>query len=198
MDSSSDLRSAGRICAAGRGLTAARRTRVARKSKPYSRSVTVTTTSKQTRPPFRQSVRNPVRPVSDHDHAGTGEETSVHAGNASDQAEWRRRKGFRKDHGHPVDTPAKGSNQRVGIMTPAERTLRARLAAHSLQAKVDSTAHTEPARRAFADSFEKQVDPDGILSPEERKRRAEQARKAYFTRLAFKSVRARRERSGLE
>jgi hypothetical protein len=93
---------------------------------------------------------------------------------------------------------SRGSGQRVGIMTPEERTLRARLAAHSLHAKVDSKAHTEPARRAFADSFEKQVDPDGVLSLEERKRRAEQARKAYFTRLAFKSVRARRARSGLQ
>jgi hypothetical protein len=83
-------------------------------------------------------------------------------------------------------------------MTPEERTLRARLAAHSLHAKVDSRAHTEPARRAFADSFEKQVDPGGVLPLEERLRRAEHARKAYFTRLAFKSVRARRERSGLE
>jgi hypothetical protein len=80
-------------------------------------------------------------------------------------------------------------------MTPAERTLRARLAAHSLHAKVDSKAHTEPARRAFAESFEKQVDPDGVLPLEERRRRAEQARKAYFTRLAFKSVQARRTRS---
>jgi hypothetical protein len=80
-------------------------------------------------------------------------------------------------------------------MTPAERTLRARLAAHILHSKVDSTAHTAAARRAFADRFENQVDPDRVLPVEERMRRAEQAKKAYFARLALKSVRARRGRS---
>ena len=83
-------------------------------------------------------------------------------------------------------------------MTPAERTLRARLAAHTLHSKVDSKAHTEAARRAFADRFENQVDPDGVLPVEERMRRAEQAKKAYFARLALKSVRARRGRSDSE
>ena len=158
----------------------------------------VTSTSKQTRPPFRQSVGNPVSPVSDRDHPGTGEGIFGRAEYVSDLDLRGRRKGFRKGHRHLADSLPKGSGQRVVIMTPAERTLRARLAAHSLHAKVDSKAHTEPARRAFADSFEKQVDPDGVLPLEERRRRAEQARKAYFTRLAFKSVRARRERSGSE
>ena len=77
-------------------------------------------------------------------------------------------------------------------MTPTERTLRARLAAHSLHAAVDSRAHTEPARRAFMERFDDEVDPNRLLSPLERQRRAEQARKAYFTRLALKSAQARR------
>jgi hypothetical protein len=42
--------------------------------------------------------------------------------------------------------------------------------------------------------FERQVDPDGTLPEAERLRRAEAARKAYFTGLAFKSAKARRER----
>lgn len=78
-------------------------------------------------------------------------------------------------------------------LTPAERTLRARLAAHTLHASVDSTAHTEPARKAFLARFEHQVDPDGKLPEAERMRRAEHARKAYFTRLALKSAIARRK-----
>jgi hypothetical protein len=43
------------------------------------------------------------------------------------------------------------------------------------------------------DRFERQVDPDGTLKPEERARRAGHARKAYFTRLALRSAQARRQ-----
>jgi hypothetical protein len=38
-----------------------------------------------------------------------------------------------------------------------------------------------------------QVDPDGVLSPAERARRAGHARKAYFTRLALRSAQAQRK-----
>ncbi len=82
------------------------------------------------------------------------------------------------------------------MMTPAERTLRARMAAHALHAKVDSRQHTKPARKAFMDRFEDQVDPDRVLPPAERARRAEQAKKAYFVGLALKSSQARNKRSG--
>ena len=40
--------------------------------------------------------------------------------------------------------------------------------------------------------FEREVDPDQVLPPDERARRAEHARKAYFQRLALKSARSRR------
>ena len=80
-------------------------------------------------------------------------------------------------------------------LTPAERTMRARLAVHTMWAGTeDRTARTKPARDAFMDKFEKQVDPEGRLDPVERARRAESARKAHFTRLAFKSAQARRKR----
>ena len=78
-------------------------------------------------------------------------------------------------------------------LTPAERSLRARLAAHTLHSKVDPTEHTAPARAAFLERFEREVDPDGKLDPKERARRAEHARKAYFARLALKSAKARRK-----
>lgn len=77
-------------------------------------------------------------------------------------------------------------------LTPAERSLRARLAAHTLHAQVDPQEHTAPARRAFLDRFEREVDPDGVLAPDERARRASHARTAYFTKLALKSAQARR------
>ncbi len=76
----------------------------------------------------------------------------------------------------------------------ADRSLIARLAAHESWARTTNpSARTEPARRALLDRFERQVDPDGLLSPAERARRAGHARKAYFTRLALRSAQARRK-----
>ncbi|MBA3362335.1 MAG: hypothetical protein H0T94_12905 [Acidimicrobiia bacterium] len=77
-------------------------------------------------------------------------------------------------------------------LTPSERSLRARAAAHALHAGTDSRQHLQPAREAFMARFEKQVDPEGKLNPEERARRAEQARKSYFVGLSLKSAKARR------
>jgi hypothetical protein len=79
-------------------------------------------------------------------------------------------------------------------LTPAERTLRARLGAHALHSKYNSRELTAPARAAFRARFEREVDPDGTLAPAERARRAAHLRKAYFTRLALASARARRNK----
>jgi len=49
----------------------------------------------------------------------------------------------------------------------------------------DPTAATAPARAAFLAKFEREVDPAGDLSPEERRRRALIARKAYYAHLAL-------------
>ena len=77
-------------------------------------------------------------------------------------------------------------------MTPEQRSLRARVAAYSLHASIeDEAAHTAPARKAFLDGFERQADPDGLLEPAERARRAEQLMKAHMTNLALRSSRAR-------
>jgi hypothetical protein len=82
-------------------------------------------------------------------------------------------------------------------LSPAERSLRARLAAHSMHARHDARETTRAARAAFLARFEVEVDPDGLLSPEERRRRAEHARSAYFARLALAAAKARRgKRSG--
>jgi len=83
-------------------------------------------------------------------------------------------------------------------LTPAQRSLRGRLAAHERWARTsDTSAATAPARRAFLDRFERAVDPDGVLAPAERARRAEHARKSYFLRLALKSAQARRKAAAL-
>jgi hypothetical protein len=74
----------------------------------------------------------------------------------------------------------------------ANRVLQARMAAHALHARVeDPSAHTAPARKVFLSRFEREVDPEGVLEPQERTRRAEHAKKAYFTRLALASSKAR-------
>lgn len=77
-------------------------------------------------------------------------------------------------------------------LTPAQRTLRARVAVHSSWAKTsDRAARTAPARAASIARFEREVDPDGTLPPAERARRAESARKAYMARLSLAASRAR-------
>jgi hypothetical protein len=73
-----------------------------------------------------------------------------------------------------------------------DRVLRARIAAHVLHAQIsDETEHTAAARAAFLSRFEREVDPDGVLDPEERARRADHAKMAYFLRLALASSKAR-------
>lgn len=75
----------------------------------------------------------------------------------------------------------------------AERSMRGRLAAHTRWAQTaDRSAATAPARRGLLDRFEREVDPEGQLDPGERQRRAESAKKAFYTRLALASAKARR------
>jgi len=77
-------------------------------------------------------------------------------------------------------------------LTPAQRTLRAKIAAHhSWTNTPDRRARTAAARKAAWDRFDQEVDPDGVLPPEERARRANNARSAYFSRLALRSSQAR-------
>ena len=77
-------------------------------------------------------------------------------------------------------------------MTPAQRSLRARIGAFALHAAGGTS--TAAGTAAFLDRFARQVDPDGTLAPEERARRATYARKAYFSKLALKASIARTAR----
>lgn len=78
-----------------------------------------------------------------------------------------------------------------------ERSLRGRIGAFRLHATHDSRQTSAPGRAAFLASFERLVDPDGSLPPDERARRAGHARSAHFARLAYLSTRARRARAHL-
>lgn len=77
---------------------------------------------------------------------------------------------------------------------PTTRQIIGSIGAHESWARTpDRAARTAPGRRAFLDRFERLVDPAGELPEAERAKRAENARKAYFQRLALKSAQARRK-----
>jgi hypothetical protein len=74
----------------------------------------------------------------------------------------------------------------------SNRTTIAKIAAHTRWANTtDRTEATAKARQAFADRFEREVDPDGTLPYTERQKRADNLRRAYFHDLARKSAQAR-------
>ena len=79
-------------------------------------------------------------------------------------------------------------------LTPAERTLRARMGAYVVHARYDPRQTTAPARAAFLTRFLDEGDPARVLPEPDRLRRAASARKAYFTRLAYLASRRRRDR----
>ncbi len=81
----------------------------------------------------------------------------------------------------------------TNIPTPEERTLRAKLGAHTLHSTHDPRETTAAGRAAFLAKFEREVDPDRTLPEDERKRRAEQALKAHMSRLALERSRKGRE-----
>lgn len=77
-------------------------------------------------------------------------------------------------------------------MTPQQRSTQARAAVHRSWAKTsDRSRRTAPAREAAEARFEREVDPDGTMTPHARALAAASARKAYFGELARRSVAAR-------
>lgn len=83
-----------------------------------------------------------------------------------------------------VDTAARARWGRIGANESWART-------------EDRAARTLPARMAALQRFERQVDPEGKLTPQERALRAEHARKAHFQRMALKSAQARKRRGAM-
>jgi hypothetical protein len=72
------------------------------------------------------------------------------------------------------------------------KNINARIAAEISWARTsDRSARTRPAREAFLKRFELEVDPDGKLPPDERRRRAEHAKRAYMLRLRKRAVSSR-------
>ena len=80
-------------------------------------------------------------------------------------------------------------------LTPEQRTLRARLAAHESWSNTeDRTARASAGHRASPASVEywlERVDPAGTMTTKARRAAARSKRDAYMTRLAFNACRAR-------
>lgn len=81
------------------------------------------------------------------------------------------------------------------MSTPADRTLAAKAAAASRWGKcADRSEATKPARAGLRERFEREADPDGILSPTERAYRADQLMRAHMLRMSIASKRARQSK----
>jgi hypothetical protein len=64
-----------------------------------------------------------------------------------------------------------------------------REAAHARWDRViDRVAATKPARDAFHERFNRDVDPDGVLPEAERQAKAEQARRYWYQQLGHRSA----------
>jgi hypothetical protein len=73
------------------------------------------------------------------------------------------------------------------------KNINARIAAEISWARTpDRSARTRPAREAFLKRFEREVDPEGKLPPDERRRRAEHAKRAYMLRLRKRATAAKK------
>lgn len=57
----------------------------------------------------------------------------------------------------------------------------------------DRVAATEAARAGLETKFEREVDPDGTLSPQERFKRVQSRRKAHMLKMTTASLKARRK-----
>jgi hypothetical protein len=71
-------------------------------------------------------------------------------------------------------------------LTRDQRAFYGRMGAHAVHARYDARDLTAAARAKFLERFEDEVDPERKLPADERARRAEHARKLYFSRLRMK------------
>lgn len=80
------------------------------------------------------------------------------------------------------------------MSTDSLATIRGRIGGLALASQRDPRKYTAAARTAFMSRFEQQADPNRVLRPAERARRAAALRRLHFTRLAYLSSKKRRER----
>ncbi len=81
-------------------------------------------------------------------------------------------------------------------LTPEQRVMIAQIGAYALHAKYGKEITAAATKASQVTRYEKQVDPDGTLPPEERRIRVEAARRAHMRSLALKrSRKAQAERA---
>jgi hypothetical protein len=79
---------------------------------------------------------------------------------------------------------------------PTDRVAVARIAAAERWAREpDRAAATAPARAGLRAKFERQVDPDGLLPPQDRARRADALQHAHMLRMSRAAARGRSRRA---
>ncbi len=78
------------------------------------------------------------------------------------------------------------------MSTPSQRRLAARIGGLSLHLNNDSNEIAAHARLGLERKFEREVDPEGRLPPAELANKVRLAKCLYYTRLALRSVKARR------
>ena len=89
----------------------------------------------------------------------------------------------------------RGTNAPPNRLTPSQRSQQARMAADKSWAyTVVPAERTEEARKSFLSRFDREVDPEGTLDPEIRRRLAHHAKRAHFRGMALKSSIARQRR----
>jgi hypothetical protein len=79
-------------------------------------------------------------------------------------------------------------------LTPSQRSQRARAAAYARHANDTGGNALRAANEARLRQFEEKVDPSGTLAPEERRKRALLARKAFMASIGLKASKARARR----
>ena len=94
-------------------------------------------------------------------------------------------------HAHSGDLSGRFSDPEVA-QSAQDRSQRARIAALKRWAYTDGGSGTAPARAGFDARFERLVDPESVLDPQERAERVKRARKAYFLEMARRSAEVRR------
>ena len=80
-------------------------------------------------------------------------------------------------------------------LTAAERSTRARVGAYALHAQRDARETTAAATAAKLGRFDRLVDPEGKLAPDERARRARAALRSYMAALSLKASQAKRKKA---
>ena len=96
-------------------------------------------------------------------------------------------------HSSTLDTGRPLVGDRCDERQRTARVLSARIAAAERWGHTtDRSAATAPARRGLRAKFEREADPDGALSAQERTRRADQLMHAHMLRMSRAAAQARR------